>query len=311
MYQSCYNNNEIILQSPTSKVHILPTCGAMLNNWIVDTNEGSLQIIDGYEDFEDFDENCESKGFRSSKLSPFVCRLNNSQFEWQSQLYKINGFELSGHAIHGLLYRKAFKVIRVQSSAMDSMAIMEYNFSEENSGYPFSYKMVVTYVLEEDNKLNIQTQITNKNNEPMPITDGWHPYFKLGKPIDELQLSVYANSQVVFNDALIPTGELLALEPNWINKPLLNENYDNCYLLQKPLINTAVELTDIKTGNTIKVYTDDSCPFIQIYTPPHRQSIAIENLSAAPDAFNNKLGLIELDAQESITFYCMYQFIAG
>jgi aldose 1-epimerase len=46
---------------------------------------------------------------------------------------------------------------------------------------------------------------------------------------------------------------------------------------------------------------------LQIYTPPHRKSIAIENLSSAPDAFNNKIGLIELGAEESHAFQTRYR----
>jgi aldose 1-epimerase len=46
---------------------------------------------------------------------------------------------------------------------------------------------------------------------------------------------------------------------------------------------------------------------LQIYTPPHRKSIAIENLSSAPDAFNNKIGLIELGPEDSHAFQTRYR----
>jgi len=44
-----------------------------------------------------------------------------------------------------------------------------------------------------------------------------------------------------------------------------------------------------------------------VYTPPHRKSIAIENLSAAPDVFNNKMGLQVLEPDEQATFATIYQ----
>ena len=50
-------------------------------------------------------------------------------------------------------------------------------------------------------------------------------------------------------------------------------------------------------------------PYLQLYTPPDRKSIAIENLSGAPDCFNNKMGLQELQPQKKIIFETAYQFI--
>jgi aldose 1-epimerase len=60
----------------------------------------------------------------------------------------------------------------------------------------------------------------------------------------------------------------------------------------------------------LEISPEGSYPFLQIYTPPHRQSIAIENLSAAPDAFNNKMGLIVLTAGEEKTFRTLYAICA-
>jgi aldose 1-epimerase len=50
-----------------------------------------------------------------------------------------------------------------------------------------------------------------------------------------------------------------------------------------------------------------SYPYLQIYTPPHRKSIAIENLSSAPDAFNNGMGLVTLAPGESADFTTTYK----
>jgi aldose 1-epimerase len=52
----------------------------------------------------------------------------------------------------------------------------------------------------------------------------------------------------------------------------------------------------------LEIYPEKSYPYLQIYTPDHRKSIAIENLSAAPDAFNNGLGLKVLEPGEAATF---------
>jgi aldose 1-epimerase len=46
-----------------------------------------------------------------------------------------------------------------------------------------------------------------------------------------------------------------------------------------------------------------------LYTPPDRKSIAIENLSGAPNAFNNKIGLHYVKPQEDIVFETSYQVV--
>ncbi|MEO6547212.1 MAG: hypothetical protein ABIN94_04410, partial [Ferruginibacter sp.] len=57
----------------------------------------------------------------------------------------------------------------------------------------------------------------------------------------------------------------------------------------------------------IEIRPDQHYPFLQIYTPPHRNSIAIENLSAPPDSFNNKISLNILQPGENIIFATTYK----
>jgi aldose 1-epimerase len=66
-------------------------------------------------------------------------------------------------------------------------------------------------------------------------------------------------------------------------------------------------LRDTQKKMQLEIYPDKSYPYLQIYTPPHRQSIAIENLSAAPDAFNNGMNLQILAAGEQAKFYTTYK----
>jgi aldose 1-epimerase len=46
---------------------------------------------------------------------------------------------------------------------------------------------------------------------------------------------------------------------------------------------------------------------LQVFIPDHRQSIAIENLSSAPDSFNNKMGLVILPPGQSRSFKVFYR----
>ena len=56
----------------------------------------------------------------------------------------------------------------------------------------------------------------------------------------------------------------------------------------------------------LTVEPDKAYPILQIYTPPHRKSIAIENLSGAPDNFNNGIDLILLPPDNPKAFTTSY-----
>jgi aldose 1-epimerase len=310
MFSVIQSGEAILLQSATSKVEILPHCGAILNSWTVQMHDSAWQIIDGYDSPDDFRENCEAKGFRSAKLSPYVCRLNKSQYDFDGVHYTIGKFELAGNAIHGLLYNNVFTVVNKFSDDQAAVLILQHDYDGSDAGYPFSYTIQVTYVLRANNELGINTTVTNTHDKSIPIADGWHPYFSLGEKVNNLAFSMQTDSLVVFDEALIPTGELE--EYKSFHKPtLLGETFlDNCFLLNKPLQGAACILTNQKEQIQLSIFPGTSYPYLQVYTPPHRNSIAIENLSAAPDAFNNNMGLIILDAEESHSFSTIYKVAA-
>jgi aldose 1-epimerase len=54
---------------------------------------------------------------------------------------------------------------------------------------------------------------------------------------------------------------------------------------------------------------ENSYPILQIYTPLSRKSIAIENLTGAPDNFNNGIGLLFLDPKKEYSFTTSYTVI--
>lgn len=275
--------------------------GGLLNRFAI---KNSPNIIDGFTSPQDAKDNI-TNAFKSAKLNPFVCRLANGKYSFESQDYVINKFFLNGEAIHGLLYDALFSI--TDSGADDNSAhvTLQYQYKKKDEGFPFTYTCTITYRLQHKGKLSVETIIQNNTNSSMPICDGWHPYFTLGGKTDALSFEMNAEKMVEFNDKLVPTGNIIPYnkfrEPELISDTFL----DNCFLLNetdKP----ACILRNGQTGLELTIETDRSYPYLQVYTPPHRNSIAIENLSAAPDAFNNKMGLIILAPGESTAFKTSY-----
>jgi aldose 1-epimerase len=82
--------------------------------------------------------------------------------------------------------------------------------------------------------------------------------------------------------------------------------FDDCYKLNFETCQPMCVLKDPAQKIQLEIRPDKSYPYLQIYTPPHRQSIAIENLSAPPDSFNNGINLIILNPGETTDFTTSY-----
>lgn len=282
-------------------VEIIPQAGAMLNAFYVPIQGKMLNIIEGYDNREDYEQHCESKGFRSAKLSPFVCRMKDGAYRFEKTDYKVDGFYLGKNALHGLIYKSPFKIKKLKWNKKSASAEMEYKYRNSGEGFPFSYNCIVKYELKKSCSLSISTSIVNKGQTKMPVTDGWHPYFTLRKKINKLEMRMNVKKIVEFDSELIPTGKLKKYEDFCSFTALENSSFDNCFLLKSGK-SAAVQLRDRFIGIRLDIIPSAGYPYLQVYTPPGRDSIAFENLSAAPDAFNNKMGLIVLKKSAQKTF---------
>jgi aldose 1-epimerase len=161
--------------------------------------------------------------------------------------------------------------------------------------------------LQKGNTLNINTEIINRGNADMPLQDGWHPYFTFGGTVNNLELKFQAREKVEFNDKMIPTGKFLPFDSFLSFKKIGNEKFDDCFVLNFSENVPACVLRDVVQKIQLEIKPDKTYPYLQIYTPDHRESIAIENLSAPPDTFNNGISLIELAAGKSARFHTSFK----
>jgi aldose 1-epimerase len=300
--------NKIVLKDESSQsfAEIIPACGAILHSLNIIKEGRTFNVIDSYENADDFNKNV-TRGFKGCKLSPFVCRMNKGEYHFAKNNYHIQKFYLGNHALHGELYNEAFIVINENVEEDKVSVSMKYEYRKNDPGYPFNYDCIITYELEKDSKLNVITEVINKDSEAIPIQDGWHPYFTLGDTIDELQLQFQSKEKIGFDSELIPTGKLTRYQKLNSFKKIDASIFDNCFSLnfaKAPqmcvLINTAEKIE-------VEIYPGEEYPYLQVYTPPHRKSIALENLSSIPDAFNNGIGLKILFPQETALFKTSYK----
>lgn len=287
-------------------VLVLPANGALLHTWHIAHAGKKLNIIDHYEDVDELTNSQAQKGFLSAKLSPFVCRLKNGEYNFAGQSYKTGKFYLNEHALHGLIYDCKFDVTAQHADAESAFVKMESAYRGEDQGYPFCYNCIVRYTLQKNNTLTITTTIINKDKGHIPIADGWHPYFTFDEKIDRLQLEIQSKEILEFDDSMIPTGKLIPYREFGSLKMIGNKKMDDCFTVNFAECQPMLVLRDPKKKLQLEIFPGRSYPYIQVYTPDHRRSIAIENLSAAPDAFNNHMGLVTLAPGEEKIFSTDY-----
>ncbi len=276
--------------------------GALLNKFSTVHNEIELNVVDGFIDIADAKQNI-TPYFKSAKLSPFVCRVKNATYSFGETVYNLTKYSAPPNALHGLIYDADFTVIGHQTTDTSASVQLTYFYDTEREGYPFRYSCTVEYILETGNTLTVKTTIANAGNKLMPITDGWHPYFTLGDTIDDYQVEFQSIAAMLeFDELLIPTGKLIPYEEFGSLKILGNQHFDNCFALNFAECQPMCVIRNPKKNIQIEFHPDQSYPYLQIYTPDSRKSIAIENLSAAPDAFNNGIGLKVLSPNEEAVF---------
>jgi aldose 1-epimerase len=289
-----------------TKIAVLPAYGGLLHAFEIPLHEGPFNVIENYACIEDLDKHL-GLSFKSSKLSPFVCRIANGKYIMDDEEFEFTHKFLDGCAIHGLVYNKPFNIVNEFADDNQAAVSLRYHYKKDDKGYPFEYVVEIRYTLHPGRTLQIDTTILNLEELPIPIADGWHPYFQLGGVIDDYEMQFRSGTMLEFDDRLIPTGKLVQnttwTQPNTIGAIKL----DNCFVLQVEEGIPCCVLYNPHNHLSVSLFTNEYYPYLQVYTPDHRKSIAIENLSAAPDCFNNGIGVMLLPPRHSHTFTAWYQ----
>ncbi len=293
-------------ESGTS-IAILPQYGATLHEFRVHQKNGqAFNVIDNYKDLADLKADL-SRSFKGSKLSPFPCRIPDGKYKFGSKEYQLEHLFGDGTAIHGLLYNKPFSVQQEMADATSGGILLSYSYKKDDSGYPFEYDCQVKYILHPSSELEVITTVINTDKVTIPIADGWHPYFQLAGRVDDWQMQFHASAIVEFDQRLVPTGALGKYEVFEMPRAINDTFLDNCFVVKPEMAGAACELFNPANGLRVSFFPDATYPYLQVYTPATRTSIAVENLSGAPDCFNNKMGLIQLEPGQSQIFTVRYK----
>ncbi len=300
--------NEVILleEKETGTKAEIFAFGALLNSFSVEENGAKTNVIYGFKDTADAQQNI-TPLFQGAKLSPFVCRIKEGVYNFEGQQHKLNKYYHHREALHGLLYDAHFTVVEKGSTETSAIVKLAYEYNNSDAGYPFAYRAEIVYELKRANRLTVATKIINQSPVAIPVADGWHPYFSFGKKVNEALLCIHSNTMVEFNENLLPTGKFLPSQQFNSLQKIDNTAFDNCFVVNENEAQPACILRDAESGFQLMIFAEKNYPYLQIFIPQNRECIAIENLSGLPDSFNNGIGLTILQPACSKAFIASYQ----
>lgn len=291
-----YTKLLVLHEESGNEIGIVPEMGARLNRFLVNLHGETVPAVDGYKTPLELGKQASAK---SSLLAPFPNRVADGKFTYRNESYQLEINKKKEHnAIHGFISDQVFTVVSADVVEDFYEIVLEY-VSEGAKGYPFAFKTTVTYRFG-GVWLSVDTAVTNLEKTSIPIGFGWHPYFQLTVPIDEVQLTLPPVERIDVDARLIPTGVTEVYEkfqqPTYIGETEFDTGFH--FLSDQ----REIQLYDDSHGMYLTIWMEgegNNYEYVQLYTPPGRKSIAIEPMTCAADAFNNGMGLKKLAAHDT------------
>lgn len=257
-------------------------------------HEGAA-LVDG------FDEHETSPAGRGQLLMPWPNRIRDGKYSFGGRDFQLGLTEAAlGNASHGLARWAAWSLEEHTANSVS----LSYRVMAQ-SGYPWTVDLHVLYDLSADG-LTVTQTATNMSDSMAPYACGAHPYLSVGDQhpgnIDRLVLTCPAGTRTVADERLIPTDVVpVDAEHDFragraLGSLELNETYG---ALQRVDGVATTTLVDPDTGTGVALWVGEKIPWVLLYTGDavtgrERQGLAVEPMTAPPNAFNSGTDLVTL-----------------
>ena len=274
--------------------------GGYINHLVLSKDGKQLNVLAAYQTLDDVVNNF---SYRSTVLFPFPNRLRDGQYRFDGKEYQFPINEKHrGNNLHGFLKEYTPEIEVSSEPGQQATLKTRYLYDGARDYYPFPADIIAEYRFVSAAELQVTFSIINSGKTSMPVGTGWHPYYDIGDKIDDLEMQFPECNRVLIDERMIPTGASPRYQQfdKWtkIGATVL----DDCFIpLKGGLEEVAVKLWSDKAGAGVELWQDQHYGFIQVYTSPDRQSIAIEPMSCNINAFQTHDGLSVLAPGESFS----------
>ncbi len=274
---------------------IVPEYGANL----IDLKFKGQCVIDG---FQTPDELAKGAWGKSIILFPYPNRLRDGRYTFNGKTYQfdINNAD-TGNSIHGFSSNVKMDVVKSDFNENIGSIVCEFRHDGSHLAYPFKFTFQVQFTLS-DSALNVNMAFTNNEKFEIPVGLGWHPYFKISERIEDTSLKMPETHFINIDDRMLPTGEKTPFHEFDDLKRIDSYSLDNGFFILNQSKPAEVILESEMGRLTYWQETGEAkWNFLQVFTPPQRNSIALEPMTCNIDAFNNGDGLVLLKPQSTLS----------
>lgn len=247
-------------------------------------------------------------------LVPWPNRVRGGRWTLDGETQQLDITEPArGGALHGLLQFTEYEPRERSAEAVTLGAVVH-----PQHGWPFLLDSWVSYRLEADG-ITVTHGVENRSARPAPYAVGTHPFLRLGEvPVEQLTLTAPAASYFEVDERLDPTAELPVegtrfdlRTPRLVGDLELDTAYGrlaHATLPGEPDARSrgASAWLEAPDGRRVTLWQDADWGYLQVFTTPvfpkdggFGTAVAVEPMTAPPDALNSGQGLHWLEPGES------------
>jgi galactose mutarotase-like enzyme len=188
----------------------------------------------------------------------------------------------SGLPIHGLLAAASgWRVKRHEAVGDGALLTAGFDFGAHAdliAAFPFAHTVALEARLT-GATLTIVTTVRASAGEIVPVSFGYHPYFRLpGVDRSDWEVRIPVEERLVLDSRMIPTGQREGVQVK--EGPLGARTFDDAYVAppdSSPFLVAG-------GGRRIEVAFDAAYPYAQVYAPDDDDVIALEPMTAPTNA---------------------------
>lgn len=288
------------MSRPTGEQYVIASHGYRA----VVTQSGVLRQLrhDGRDLVDGFAEDAMPAAGRGQLLVPWPNRIRDGRYDFGGATHQLALTEpRRGNASHGLVRWASWSLFRHDPAVVE----LRY-FLPAQTGYPWALHLSTTWEVGAGG-LTVTQAATNRADSPAPYASGAHPYLLAGPgTCDRWELELPAATYLtVDEERLLPTGRapFAGIVSDPLGDTVLNHAVTD---LERDEHGVAtVRLLDDAAGTGTEIWVDEHHRWLQVYTgddtPSPRVSVAVEPMTAPPDAFNSGDDLVVLEPGASFS----------
>jgi aldose 1-epimerase len=208
------------------------------------------------------------------------------------------------NALHGLLRDRPYAVVDRSAEAVTLAATVH-----PTRGYPFTLDTTVRYELVDDG-IRVTHGVVNVGGDRAPYAVGTHPFLRIGEvPTYELTLAVAAGTRFETDDRLNPIRETSVDGTAYdlrAGRLVAGLDLDDAFGGVTSVDGVSRHRLTAPDGRFVELWQESDFGYVQVFTTrifPRNgglaTAIAVEPMTAPPNAFNSGQGLKWLDPGES------------